>query len=303
MPELPDVDVYVEALRERTKGESLEKFSLGSPFVLRSVQPAASAFEGRRVEDIERLGKRIVMRFEGEHAVVIHLMIAGRFRWSEPGKEPSLRPKNNLALWTFPTGSLLLTEAGSKKRASIHLVGSDEELRQHDPGGLEILDISLGVFAERLRERNHTVKRSLTDPRIFSGVGNAYSDEILHRAKLSPLRWTSRLSEEQVAVLFGCARTVLTQWRDLLRVQAGGEFPKKVTAFHPKMSVHGKYLQPCSVCGDPVQRILYASNECNYCVTCQTGGKVLADRALSRLLGKDWPRTLEELEERRSGRR
>lgn len=303
MPELPDVDVYVEALRERTQGRVLEKFTLGSPFVLRSVQPAPSVLEGTRVEDVERLGKRIVLRFEQERAVVIHLMVAGRFRWSEPGKEPSLRPKNNLALWTFDTGSLLLTEAGSKKRASIHLVDSEAELQEHDPGGLEILEISLAEFTERLTENNHTVKRSLTDPRIFSGVGNAYSDEILHRAKLSPLRWTSRLSDEQIAMLFGCARAVLTEWRDLLREQAKGQFPKKVTAFHPKMSVHGKYQQPCPVCGDPVQRILYASNECNYCVTCQTGGKVLADRALSRLLGKDWPRTLEELEERRSGRR
>ena len=303
MPELPDVDVYVEALRERTQGRTLEKFVLGSPFVLRSVQPPPSIFEGTRVEGVERLGKRIVLRFEQERSVVIHLMIAGRFRWSEPGKEPSLRPKNNLALWTFESGSLLLTEAGSKKRASIFLVDSLEALGEHDPGGLEILEISLGEFTERLRARNHTVKRSLTDPRIFSGVGNAYSDEILHRAKLSPLRWTSRLDDEQVAVLFGCARAVLTEWRDLLRRQAKGEFPKKVTAFHPKMSVHGKYQEPCPVCGDPVQRILYASNECNYCVTCQTGGKVLADRALSRLLGKDWPRTLEELEERRSGRR
>lgn len=303
MPELPDVDVYVEAVRIRTVGQILESFALGSPFVLRSVQPSPSEFEGSIVEAVERLGKRIVLRFEQERAIVIHLMIAGRFRWSEPGKAPSLRPKNNLALWTFASGSLLLTEAGSKKRASIHLVGSAEELREHDPGGLEILEISLGQFRERLLARNHTVKRSLTDPRIFSGIGNAYSDEILHRAKLSPLRWTSRLSEEQIAMLFGCARAVLTEWRDLLREQAGTEFPKKVTAFHPKMSVHGKYQEPCPVCGDPVQRILYASNECNYCVTCQTGGKVLADRALSRLLGKDWPRTLEELEERRSGQR
>ncbi len=301
MPELPDVDLYVEAIAERTLGAQFVRLRLGSPFVLRSVTPMAIDLEGNNVVGVSRLGKRVVVELEGSLFMVIHLMIAGRFRWLEPGKEPSLKVKNNIAVLEFSTGSLLLTEAGSKKRASIHLAGSLKALEEHERGGLEVLDATFEVFREVLLRRNHTVKRSLTDPRILSGIGNAYSDEILHRARLSPLTWTSRLNDEELKRLYASIHEVLVEWRDLLRDKAKGEFPRKVTAFHQEMSVHGKYKQPCPACEAPVQRIVYAQNECNYCVNCQTKGKVLADRALSRLLGKDWPRTLEELEERRPG--
>lgn len=299
MPELPDLDLYVEAIAERIVGRGFSELKLGSPFVLRSVRPSAAELVGRTVLGVRRMGKRVVVELTGEHFIVVHLMIAGRFQWFQLGSTPSLLPKNNIALMVFASGDLLLREAGSKKRASIFLVGSKEELAEHERGGLEVLEATYDQFCEVLLRRNHTVKRSLTDPRILSGIGNAYSDEILHRAKLSPMIWTSRLSGEQLQSLYAAISEVLLEWRDLLRVKAKGEFPKKVTAFHQEMSVHGKYRQPCPVCGAPVQRILYAQNECNYCVNCQTKGRVLADRALSRLLGKDWPRTLEELEERR----
>jgi formamidopyrimidine-DNA glycosylase len=306
MPELPDVTLYVEAIQKRVSGERFEKLLLGSPFLLRSITPEPRELEGRLVQSVRRMGKRIVIGLADEYFLVIHLMIAGRLHWKE-GKEGSMRPKlprkRGLVRFDFSSGSLTLTEAGTKRRASLHLVRGESQLACLDPGGLEVLECDLPAFREALERENHTLKRSLTDPHLFSGIGNAYSDEILHRAKLSPVLWTSRLSAEEMERLFRAAREILLEWTEELRNEMGDGFPEKVTAFRPNMAVHGRYGQPCPVCGTKVQRIVYAENETNYCPTCQTRGKLLADRALSRLLKGDWPRTLEELEERKASER
>ncbi|MHC4133879.1 MAG: Fpg/Nei family DNA glycosylase [Planctomycetota bacterium] len=301
MPELPDLTVYIESLRPRVVDQPLERARISSPFLLRSVDPPVAAVEGKTVRSVERLGKRIVLGTDGDLFCVLHLMIAGRLRWRDRGvKVPR---KYGLAAFDFPTGSLLLTEMGARKRASLHLVSGRAALREHDPGGIDVLASDLAGFRAALTRENHTLKRALTDPRTLSGIGNAYSDEILHRARLSPLRWTSRLTDEEMARLHEATRTTLQEWIDLLRAETGDRFPEKVTAFHAEMAVHGRYKQPCPDCGAPVQRIVYAENETNYCARCQTGGKVLADRALSQLLKKDWPRTLEEWEAQRGGGR
>ena len=297
MPELPDVVVYLEALERRILGQPLEAIRLISPFVLRSVDPPVADVLGRRVTGLQRLGKRLVWALEDERFVVIHLMIAGRLRWAAPGGRPPGRI--GLAAFDFPSGSVLLTEAGTKRRASLHLVRGREGLAEFARGGLEPLEIGLAEFAERLRLENHTLKRALTDPRLFSGIGNAYSDEILHRAQLSPLQLTGRLGDEEIARVHQATVGVLSEWTDRLRKETGDGFPEKVTAFRSGMAVHGRYGEPCPRCGGPVQRIRYADNETNYCPACQTGGRLLADRSLSRLLKQDWPRSLEELEERR----
>jgi formamidopyrimidine-DNA glycosylase len=302
VPELPDIVVYIEALEVRIVGAVLEKIRLISPFLLRSVEPSLQEAQDRKVTHLRRMGKRIVIGLEGEHFLVLHLMIAGRFQWKDHAADqprPKVPGKRGLAAFDFTSGTLLLTETGSKKRASLHLVSGESKLALLDPGGVEILDDALDSFREALRRENHTLKRTLTDPRLFSGIGNAYSDEILHRARLSPVKLTRRLSEEEIERLYQAAREALVEWTDKLRDETGGGFPKKVTAFRPTMAVHGRYKEPCPDCGSPVQRIVYAENETNYCAKCQTGGKLLADRGLSRLLRKDWPRTLEELEERR----
>ena len=295
MPELPDVVVYIEALERRLIGRRLEGVRLLSPFVLRSVEPPPGALDGRRVLAIRRMGKRIVLGFEDDLFLVIHLMIAGRLRWGAPGAGAPGRI--GLAAFDFEEGTLLLTEAGSKRRASLHVVAGSS-LRGFERGGLEPLETDVAGFAERLRSENHTLKRALTDPRLFSGIGNAYSDEILHRARLSPLKLTSRLTDEEASRLHAATRAVLAEWTDRLRREAGDGFPGKVTAFREGMAVHGRYRQPCPECGTPVQRIRYAENETNYCPSCQTEGRLLADRGLSRLLKEDWPRSLEELDER-----
>jgi formamidopyrimidine-DNA glycosylase len=297
MPELPDITVYIERLRPRIVGQPLEKAELASPFLLRTVDPPLRAFVGHTVRDLRRLGKRIVGCFDGELFLILHLMIAGRLHWKPPGaKVPG---KVGLAAFRFPAGTLTLTEAGSKKRASLHLVCGAAALAQHDPGGLDVLTADLAAFATALTRENHTLKRALTDPRLFDGIGNAYSDEILHAAHLSPLALTHRLDAGAIARLFEATRTTLIDWTDRLRREVGDAFPEKVTAFRDGMAVHGRFGQPCPVCGTAVQRIVYAENETNYCPRCQTDGKLLADRSLSRLLKDDWPRTLEELEERR----
>jgi formamidopyrimidine-DNA glycosylase len=298
MPELPDIVVYIESLEKRTAGQILEKVRLFSPFVLRSVEPPLSEMEGKAVVGLRRLGKRVVFEFDDDLFLVIHLMIAGRLHWKPKGAKPP--GKVGLAAFDFSTGTLLFTEAGTKKRASLHLVRGLHELAAHQPGGLEILDADLVSFRATLLRENHTLKRALTDPHLFSGIGNAYSDEILHRARMSPLTWTTRLSDDEIKTLFEATQTTMREWIDRLRADAGADFPEKVTAFRPEMAVHGRYRQPCPVCGTDVQRIIYAENETNYCPRCQTGGKVLADRSLSRLLKDDWPRTIEELENRRS---
>jgi formamidopyrimidine-DNA glycosylase len=303
VPELPDIVVYIEALEVRIVGETLEKIRLSSPFLLRSVAPPVQVAQNRKVTHLRRMGKRIVVGLEGELFLVFHLMIAGRFQWKDfaAGQpRPKVTGKRGLAAFDFTSGTLLLTEAGSKKRASLHLVSGETNLAMLDPGGVEVLDEAMDSFREALRRENHTLKRALTDPRLFSGIGNAYSDEILHRARLSPVKLTRRLSDEEIERLYQAARETLEEWAERLRGEAGGGFPKKVTAFRPAMAVHGRYKKPCPDCGSPVQRIVYAENETNYCAKCQTGGKLLADRALSRLLRSDWPRTLEELEDRRS---
>jgi formamidopyrimidine-DNA glycosylase len=294
MPELPDVLIYIEALQSRIIGESLERARLLSPFVLRTVSPTFAEIVGKRVLNLTRLGKQIVFGFEDDLFMVVHLMIAGRFQWKAKGKNVGGRLA--LASFEFPRGVLFLTEAGSKKRASLHLVKGESELRRFDRGALEVLDAGLSDFRRVLTSENHTVKRSMTDPRLFSGIGNAYSDEILHRARLSPMKWTRNLGETEISALYDATRAVMTEWVERLRQETGAEFPSKVTAFRPEMAVHGKYREPCPACGSPVQRIVYAENECNYCAKCQTGGKLLADRAMSRLLREDWPRTLEEWE-------
>jgi formamidopyrimidine-DNA glycosylase len=298
MPELPDVVVYCESIERRVAGARLEDVRVASPALLRTVVPAPSDLVGRRVTGVRRMGKRIVLAFEGEHFAVIHLMIAGRFRWKDGAATPPRRL--GLASFRFETGTLILTEAGTKRRATLHVVRGEAALSALDPGGLEPLECDVTAFGEALRRENHTLKRALTDPHLFSGIGNAYSDEILHRAGLSPVTWTERLSPEEVERLFAATRTVLVEWTERLRAEARAKFPEKVTAFRPEMAVHGRHRQPCPTCGDPVQRIVYASNETNYCARCQTGGKLLADRALSRLLKKDWPRSVEELEARRA---
>ena len=294
MPELPDVIVYVERLEDRLAGRPLERIRLLNPFVLRSVAPPIASAEGRKVLRLRRLGKRIVFELEGALFVVLHLMIAGRLRWLTKDKKPPGRI--SLAVFEFGDARLLLTEAGTKRRASIVLVEGEAALAAIDPGGLEVLEADLGRFAKRLKRDNHTVKRALTDPHLFSGIGNAYSDEILHRAKLSPFAQTSTLSDDDVERLFDAARSTLIEWTERLRKAAGGDLPEKVTAFHEEMAVHGRYRKPCPVCGSPVQRIVYAENETNYCARCQTGGRILADRALSRLLKASWPRSIDELE-------
>jgi formamidopyrimidine-DNA glycosylase len=297
VPELPDITVYLERLRPRIEGQVLDTAEIKSPFLLRSVDPPMAALVGRPITQLSRLGKRIVWHFDDGLFLVLHLMIAGRLHWKPPGAK--LPGKIGLAAFRFATGTLTLTEAGSKKRASLHLVRGVEALRQHDPGGLDVLAADLDAFAAALARENHTLKRALTDPRIFDGIGNAYSDEILHAARLSPLALTLRLSHTEIARLFDATRMTLIGWTDRLRQEVGDAFPEKVTAFREGMAVHGRFGQPCPVCGSAVQRIVYAENETNYCPRCQTGGKLLADRSLSRLLKDDWPRTLEELEERR----
>jgi len=297
MPELPDIRLYLRALEPRLSGATLQHLGIMRPFLLRSVDPPVSEAEGKRVSAVERIGKRIVIGLEDTWFLVIHLMIAGRFRWAAPGATPPGRI--GLAAFDFSSGTLLLTEAGTRRRASLHLVRGRPALAQFDRGGLDVELADETAFAAALTRENHTLKRALTDPTIFDGIGNAYSDELLHRARLSPLTLTSRLKPEEVGRLYYAARATLREWSDRLVAETGDRFPEKVTAFRPGMAVHGRYGQPCPVCHTPVQRIRYAENETNYCPTCQTGGRLLADRALSRLLKDDWPRTLEELEERR----
>ncbi len=294
MPELPDITIYVESLAARVLGQPLDSRTIKTPFVLRSVSPPVSAVEGRRVIGLRRLGKRIVFDMGDGLFIVLHLMIAGRLRWRAPGAK--LPAGHVLATFEFPAGVLALTEAGSTRRASLHIVQGEPALAAMDRGGIEPLDINRDTFAAQLTRENHTLKRSLTDPRIFSGIGNAYSDEILHRAKLSPLAMSTKLGAADVSRLYDAVQDVLREWTDRLRDQLGGEFPEKVTAFRDEMSVHGRFGKPCPVCGAPVQRIRYASNETNYCARCQTGGRLLADRAMSRLLREDWPRSIDEVE-------
>ena len=294
MPELPDITVYVEALTDRVVGRAVERIVLKSPFLLRTVEPPIAEAQGRVVTGIRRLGKRIVFDLGDELYLVLHLMIAGRLKWVARGAKPP--GKIGLAVFDFPGGSLVLTEAGTKRRASLHFVQGVAALGALDRGGLEVLDAGLPAFAARLRSESHTLKRALTDPRLFSGIGNAYSDEALHAARLSPLTLTGRLSEEEIGRLYRACRETLLLWTDRLRREAGTGFPDKVTAFREGMAVHGRFRLPCPVCGSPVQRIRYAENETNYCARCQTGGRLLADRALSRLLKGDWPRSLDEIE-------
>ena len=294
MPELPDVAVYVECLAARVVGSVLERVEVRNPFVLRTVSPAPGEIEGLRVTGVRRLGKRIVIGLEGERFIVIHLMIAGRLHWHLHGGKPPR--KNALVVFGFSGGRLALTEAGTKRRASVHLVAGDEAVAQFDRGGLEVLEADRDRFGERLRKESHTLKRALTDPTLFSGIGNAYSDEILHRARLSPLALTRRIAEDQVGRLFDATRAVLMEWTERLRAEAGAGFPEQVTAFREGMAVHGRFGQPCPDCGAPVQRIRYAENETDYCARCQTGGRLLADRAMSRLLREDWPRSIDEVE-------
>ncbi len=299
MPELPDVEVYLAALSPRILGQPLERARLGSPFLLRTVEPPLASFEGRRVESLRRLGKRLVIGFEGERFAMLHLMITGRLHWKPRGAK--IQGKIGLAAFDFPTGTLTLTESGSKKRASLHLVLGEAALAEYDPGGLEVLDADLDAFQAAITQENHTLKRALTDPHLLSGIGNSYSDEILHRARLSPFQLARNLSAEEMETLYRACREVLVEWIGRLRTETGDGFPEKVSAFQEGMAVHGRFGQPCPVCGTPVQRIVYADSEANYCPTCQTGGRLLADRALSRLLKADWPRTLEELEARKRG--
>jgi formamidopyrimidine-DNA glycosylase len=292
MPELPDIVVYLEALEKRTLHQPLEKVRVVSPFLVRTFEPPLREVEGKRVCGLRRLGKRLVFEFESDLFLILHLMIAGRLHWKAAGAK--LPGKVGLAAFDFPNGTLILTEAGTKKRAALHLVCGETELAKHDPGGLEVLDADLPSFRERLGRGNHTLKRALTDPHLFSGIGNAYSDEILHRARLSPLTLTGKLSPEASARLLDAVQMTMQEWIERLRAEAGENFPEKVTAFRPNMAVHGRFRQPCPICQAPVQRIVYADNETNYCPRCQTGGKILADRSLSRLLKDDWPRLLEE---------
>jgi formamidopyrimidine-DNA glycosylase len=293
MPELPDIAVYLEALQARILGSKLESTRISHPFLLRTFEPPLATLHGRRVVELRRVGKRVAVGFEGDQWLVLHLMIAGRLHWFAAPAHKTGRAA--LAYFVFDTGTLTLTEAGSKRRASLYVFGSSKELALHDPGGLEILEASYEEFRQRLLAENHTLKRSLTDPRAFSGIGNAYSDEILHRARLSPIALSQKLDEPSLRRLYEAIRAVLPEWIERLRAAAGADFPEGVTAFRPEMAVHGRFGQPCPVCGAPVQRIRYADNETNYCPRCQTGGRILADRSLSRLLKDDWPRTIDEL--------
>ena len=295
MPELPDVVVYVEALTRQIAGKTLARLHLLSPFVLRSVDPPIDAIAGRTVRGVRRIGKRIVLEFDDTVFLVIHLMVAGRLRWREPGKKPGMGPKMMLASFEFPDGTLFFTEASSQKRASLQLVRGESALTAIDPGGIEPLGASLDAFHQALTRESHTVKRTLTDPHLFSGIGNAYSDEILHAAGLSPLKLTRSLTDAEVKRLHRATQQTLKAWIDRLRKVTGDRFPEKVTAFHDEMAVHVRFKQPCPVCGSPVQRIVHAENECNYCAVCQTGGKLLADRSLSRLLKDDWPKSIDDL--------
>jgi formamidopyrimidine-DNA glycosylase len=299
VPELPDIVAYIEALEARILNQPIRDIRLSSPFLLRSIDPPLSETYGKNVTDLRRLGKRIVLGLEDDLFLIIHLMIAGRLHWKEKATKPN---RQTLASFVFPAGVLVLTEAGSKKRASLHFVRGESALADHDPGGLEVLDADLESFTSRLTCENHTLKRSLTDPHLFSGIGNAYSDEILHAAGLSPLKLTSRLEKTEVKRLYDAVQVTLGRWMDKLCAEAKQGFPEKVTAFRKDMAVHGRYGKPCPECGTAVQRIQYAANEANYCPSCQTGGRLLADRAMSRLLKEDWPRTLDELEQRRKER-
>ena len=294
MPELPDIEAYLGALESRLAGQTLEQVRLGSPFLLRSVTPLLSATHGKQVRAFRRLGKRIVFCLEDDLFLVLHLMIAGRLRWKKAGAKLPRRP--GLAAFDFANGTLILTEAGSKRRASLYVVVGEAGLAEHNRNGLEILDADLEAFRERLASERHTLKRSLTDPRLFSGIGNAYSDEILHRARLSPFKLSTDLTDEESGALFDATQSILEEWTERLREELGDKFPDKVTAFRPEMAVHGRYGEPCPICGAQVLRIVYANNEANYCAGCQTGGKILADRMLSRLLKDDWPKKLEDLE-------
>ena len=297
MPEYPDVVVYIDRLRAYVQGKRLEQLRISHIFLLRTAVPPISEIDGRRVLGFERMGKRIIFAFEDDLFLVLHLMVSGRLRWRKRGV--SIKSKRCLAAMDFESGSLLLTEASSKKRASLHLVRGREALEDFDRGGLVVMDATVDEFRAAITEENHTLKRALRDPTILSGIGNAYSDEILHRARLSPFRLTDKLSDEQIARLYEATQAILTEWTERLRVEVGDGFPEMVTAFHGAMAVHGRYEQPCPVCGTPVQRIRYATNETNYCPICQTEGRLLADRGLSRLLKADWPRTVEELENRK----
>lgn len=297
MPELPDILLYLRALEPRIVSKRVIGVRLASPFLLRSVDPPLSSIEGRTIVGLRRIGKRIVIEAEGELFLVFHLMIAGRFRWKPP--RTSIPGKVGLFALDFEHGTLILTEAGSKRQASLHVVRGVEALMQHDPGGLEVMEIDLPTFARALRQENHTLKRALTDPHLFSGIGNAYSDEILHAARMSPFKQTGTITDDEVRRLYDAVRLTLSQWTARLQRETGDQFPERVTAFREGMAVHGRYRQPCPDCGAPIQRIVYAANEANYCANCQTGGRLLADRSLSRLLKDDWPRTLEELEKKR----
>ena len=299
MPELPDITVYVQALESHIVGHTLERIRVASPFLVRSVDPPVSALDGTRVEGVDRIGKRIVIACEGELFAVVHLMIAGRLRWRD--RHAPLPKRNGLAAFDFTVGTVLFTEASKKRRASLHVVAGSDALAEFDRGGIDVFACDRERFRECLTRENHTLKRALTDPRLFSGIGNAYSDEILHAARLSPLTWTSRLDDDESDRLFHATRDTLSAWIARLREKVGGGFPEKVTAFRPEMAVHGRYGRPCPVCDSPVQRIRYAENEVNYCATCQTGGNVLADRAFSRLLKEDWPRSIDEWEEKLGG--
>ena len=297
MPELPDVELYLWALRPRVVGRVIERVRVSSPFFVRTYDPPIDALAGRTVAALSRIGKRMVWSLDDDLFVVVHLMIAGRLRWRDPAT--AIPGKLGLAAFDFAHGTLLFTEAGSRKRASLHVVRGAAALALLDPGGAEVFTMSVDTFAALLRAANHTLKRSLTDPHLFSGIGNAYSDEILHRAQLSPIRLTQAMSDDEIGRLFDATRAVLQEWTETLQRETGDAFPEKVTAFRPGMAVHGRYGKPCPRCGAPVQRIVYASNEANYCANCQTGGRLLADRALSRLLREDWPKSLDELERRR----
>ena len=294
MPELPDIVVYVERMGALLADATLNRVRIANPFVLRSVDPALAEIEGKKVRSFDRIGKRIVMCLEDDLYLVVHLMIAGRFRWRAP--DAAIPKSNGLAAFDFDTGTLILTEAGRKRRASLHLVRGQDALAEFDRGGLEVLHADLSDFRQAMLRENHTLKRALTDQRVLSGIGNAYSDEILLRAKLSPFKQTNALSSEDFARLFDATRSTLEEWTERLRIESADGFPEGVTAFRDGMAVHGRFRKPCPVCGAPVQRIVYASNECNYCARCQTGGKLLADRALSRLLKKNWPRRIEDIE-------
>jgi formamidopyrimidine-DNA glycosylase len=297
MPEYPDIELYLHALAPRILGQRLEGVRLASPFLLRSIEPPIDAVIGKTVRALHRLGKRIVWELDDDLFLIFHLMIAGRYQWKDRGTK--VTAKIGLAAFDFPTGTLLLTEAGSTRQASLYVVRGRQAVEAHDPGGLEVIESSLEDFAAALRRENHTLKRALTDPHLLSGIGNAYSDEILHAARMSPMKLTSQLTADEIARVHATAVRLLHEWRDRLIEETGDRFPTKVTAFRPEMAVHGRFGKPCPVCGTPVQRIRYANNEANYCPTCQTGGKLLADRSLSRLLKGDWPKTLEELERRK----